>query len=124
MPPLHDQGKDMRKWDGDPTWTLEAQVQELQEQQPKGIHPGKLLLQCLLGRVEGLILLLTLMKGLLVCSYKNQVMKTPTRTRKALALARWRKETTGFTGLCGFHGLAHQAHGSIKLWWTLAHSAL
>lgn len=41
---LRDQGEDVKKWDGEPTWRLEVRVQELQEkkpQQPKSIHPGK-----------------------------------------------------------------------------------
>ena len=36
------------------------------------------------------------MKGLLFCSYKNQVMKTPTKNRGALPSARRRKGQLGY----------------------------
>lgn len=110
---LHDKGEDTRKWDGEPNWRLEAQVQELQgKKQPKSIHSGKLLLQYLLVRVVGLTILLTLTKGRLFFSYKNQAMKTLTRIRGTFSQV---EETTGFTGLCGYDSLASWSHGIIKL---------
>lgn len=45
MPPCgsicHDQGEDIRKWDGEPTWRLEAQVQEVQEKTAAKRHPSR-----------------------------------------------------------------------------------
>ena len=41
MPPLHDQGKDMRKWDGEPTSKLEARVHELREKTAAKKGPSK-----------------------------------------------------------------------------------
>ncbi|KAK4810931.1 hypothetical protein QYF61_013339 [Mycteria americana] len=35
------QGEDMRKWDGEPTWRLEARVQELQEKTTARRHPSR-----------------------------------------------------------------------------------
>ncbi|KAK4830567.1 hypothetical protein QYF61_011745 [Mycteria americana] len=117
---LPDHKEDMRKWEGKSISTLEAWVRELQgKKSHKGVLPGKLLLQFPVGsspdRVENLILLLILMKELLTRMYKEWVTNAMTRTRGALPPARWRKGTTGFTGLWGFDGLAHQSHRSIRL---------
>lgn len=59
----------MWKWDTKPTWRLEDWKEK---QQPEGIHPGQLMSLCLLNQVEGLIVPLTLIKGLLFCSYKTK----------------------------------------------------
>jgi len=64
-------------------------------------------------RVESLILLLVLLKGSLC---KKWVTNTLTRIRGALPPAGWRTGTTRFIGLCGFDGLAHQIHKSIRLY--------
>jgi len=53
-----------------------------------------------------------------------QLRTTLTRNRGTMPLARRRKGTTGSAGLCGFDGLAHQPHRSVKVSWTLVHSVL
>lgn len=57
---LQDNGEDMRKWDGNSTWTLEHTQKNCKEKQSQmGVLPGKLLLPSpagsFPGRVEGLI---------------------------------------------------------------------
>lgn len=77
------------------------------KEQLKRVYPEGLLLCVLLSNfpdaVEGLrmpLLLLTLMKGHLVCYGRSQIMNAPTRSRGPLSLARQRKGTMDSTGSC------------------------
>ncbi|XP_035752630.1 ubiquitin-conjugating enzyme E2 K [Egretta garzetta] len=68
----------MKKWDGKPALTLEAWERELQGKAiTKGILPVKSLLQFPVGsspdRVEEIILIPALRKGLLICIYKKSL---------------------------------------------------
>ncbi|KAK4828031.1 hypothetical protein QYF61_022808 [Mycteria americana] len=80
---LHDHGEDMRKWDGKSTLTLEARVRELQGKKiTKGGSSRKIAapVDSSPDRVEGLILLLMLMKELLTHIYKKWEYKAPVDT--------------------------------------------
>lgn len=69
---------------------------------------GKLLFPFQAGsfpnRGEELVLLLILIKRILFCIHKKWVTNMMIRTRRALPPVRWKKGTTGFTGLCDFNG--------------------
>ena len=58
---------------------------------------------------------LILVRGLLVCKCKGQTVNILTRNRNrgSLPSARRRKVMTGYSGLCGFNGLACQ---TLRLW--------
>lgn len=60
--------------------------------------------------------LLTLMKELQVCSYRNQVMNALISDRGALSPARQRKGTASLAGLHGTDFLTRQTQGRIMLW--------
>lgn len=96
---LHDQGKDMRKWDSEPTSKLGAHVLKLRYR--RGLSAS-------LDFGEGT-------SGL-------TLQRSLTKNGGSLPLSRRRKETITVTGLCTFGGLANWIHRSIKLWWTLMHS--
>lgn len=105
-------GDDRKKWGGQPSWTLEARIQELQVKKTANRHqPGKLLIQYQLSSIEGLIIILT-QKELLVCSYRIQVINAPAWNRRVLPFARRRKGRTGFTGKCKHHVNCYQRYGT------------
>ena len=119
---LHDHWEGMRKRDDAPTWASRLEVGELQGKAVAKKRTCKKVTPPDAGEDLRTLPLLILMKGLLVCSYRNQVMNALTSNRGALPPAKQRKGTTSFTGLYGTHCLAHQTHGSITLWQTLVHS--
>lgn len=113
-----------RIWESgmNPSLTLEAQICDLQGKTiTNGGFSRKIALLVSSGQLSRqnrrLILLLILWKEfvILICNYEKWVMKSKTWTRRALPPARWRKETTGLIGLCGFNGAAHQTPRSIRL---------
>lgn len=100
---LYDHGEDMKKSDGKPTLTLQAQVYELQGKTVTRESPsGKMAasVSCSPDRGDGTILSLRLAMSLQVLIHKRWVMNTIPRTRRGLPPARWRKGTIRFIGWC------------------------
>ena len=73
--PVQDHKEDMRRWDGKYTLTLEAQVRELQAKPITHVSSYRKVAAAVpseqFPRVEGLILLLILRKGILIHFYKK-----------------------------------------------------
>lgn len=74
-----------------------------------------------LGRMEGLVMLLSLWREVLVHFYKMLRGNIVISVRGLLLPARWRV-ITEFTGLCGFNGLAQWPHRSKRPQYTLVQS--
>ena len=126
---LRDQGEDMRKWDGEPTFKLEAHVHELRGKRPAKYGSPKKAVSLVAvetqednqrsprhRRTE-----ITSLdpgewtSGLALQGSGSEYSDQEQEHRGSLPLTR-RKGMTGFTGLCGLDGLAHQTHRSIRLW--------
>lgn len=116
----------MRQWDGESTSELEACVCELRGKRAvqKG-SPKKAVRVIAIERQEGHqgsprnkrteIASFNHGEGTSSISKVCQNTLTGNRNRGSLPLARRGKGMTGHPGLCGFDGLAHQIHTSIKL---------
>ncbi|TRZ05874.1 hypothetical protein HGM15179_021233 [Zosterops borbonicus] len=106
---LHDQAEDMRKWDGEPTFKLEACVRELRGKRAvkKGSPKNVSVLAAETRRQSSISQTikelksppLTLVRGLLVWHRKCQTVSTlmRNRNRRSLSLARRRKGMTRHT---------------------------
>lgn len=66
-------------------------------------------------RMEGLVILMSLGREVLVHFYKMLGGNIVISVRGVLFPARWKRGITGFTGLCGFNSLAQQPHRSLRL---------
>lgn len=114
---LHGHGEDMRKWDGKLTWSLEVWICELRG---KAITKESSSWKMTTSVSSGQFFKQSRWSDLISefdnqpCGLHSWLMNRITRTRRALPPVRWRKGTIGFIGLCGFNGLAHQNHGSIR----------
>ena len=101
----------MGKWDGKPTLNLEAGVCELRGKTAARKGPyRKITAPVAVEQFPGWSRRADTPsdpnKELMICSYKNQVMNTPSGNRGALPPARQRKGTTRFIGRHGSGGLA------------------
>ena len=94
----------MRRWDGEPTFKLEAPVRELRGKTAVKKGPPKKAISDLPDTEELKSPPLILVNGLLVCHRKGQTVNILTRNknRSSLPSSRRRKGMTGCTGLCGF----------------------
>jgi len=108
----HGHQEDMTQWDGEPTLNLEAGVCELRGKTAAKKGPSRKItapvaVEQFPGQSRRADPTSDPNKGLVVCSYKNQLVNTPSRNRGALPPARGRRGTARFVGLRRFDGLAH-----------------